>query len=266
MFNGSLSPDLNRHLAGHRLEMRFGRVTIGLNETVVYAGKNMDPIYFFPLSSFYANQFNERGNDDNVLWSGDIKVSFLNALTLYTSGLVDDFQFERDGNYPDKYGFEAGGRLALSNPLPTTWRVRYQRVNMYTYTHQDTLTYYLSGEADPELDVLLGGRPGPDADTWRIEGQFYPFSTVVLTAGFFSERLGEGNDLRSYEPGDPVDPPFPSGVVQKTLGWDLRARWELPRNSWVEGFYSRAKVSNYMHQSGQDETTDSFRVVVRYDF
>jgi hypothetical protein len=266
MFHGTLSPELRRNIAGHRLEMLFGRVTIGLNETVVYAGKDWDPIYFFPLSSFYANQYNERGNDDNILWSGDVKVSFLDALTLYTGGLVDDFQFERDGNHPDKYAIEFGGRLALSNPVATTWRFRYQRVDIYTYTHHDTLAYYLSGEADPELDGLLGGQPGPDADTWRIEGEFYPYPTVVLTAGVFSQRLGEGNDLRPYEPGDPIDPPFPSGVVQKTLGWDLKARWELPRNSWIEGYYSSASLSNLSHQSGRDETTDAFRLVVRVDF
>lgn len=266
MFHGKLSPELRRNIAGHRLEMRFGRVTIGLNETVVYAGKDWDPIYFFPFSSFYANQYNERGNDDNVLWSGDIKVSFLNALTLYTGGLVDDFQFERDGSYPDKYAFEVGGRLALSAPVTTTWRLRYQRVDIYTYTHGDTATFYLSGEADPELDVLLGGQPGPDADTWRLEGEFYPRPTVILTGGVFFRRLGEGNDLRRYEPGDPVDPPFPSGEVERTVGWDLTARWELPRNSWVEGFYSRASVSNLQHQPGRDETTDAFHFVVRYDF
>jgi hypothetical protein len=266
MFHGTLSPELQRRMAGHRLEMRFGRVIIGLNETVVYAGRDWDPIYFFPLSSFYANQFNERDNDDNILWSGDIKVSFLDALTLYTGGLVDDFQFERDGNNPDKYAFEIGGRLALSTPIATTWRVRYQWVDIYTYTHVDTLTYYLSGEADADLDVLLGGEPGPDADTWRVEGQFYPYPTVVVTGGVFSQRLGEGNDLRPFVAGEPVDPPFPSGVVQETLGWDLRVRWELPRNSWIEGFYSWAKFTNLANDSGRDETTDAFRVVARIDF
>jgi len=180
MFHGTLSPELQRHIAGHRVEMRFGRVTIGLNETAVYAGREWDPIYFFPLASFYANQFNERGNDDNILWSGDIKVSFLDALTLYTGGLIDDFQFERDGSNPDKYALEVGGRLAVSEPVASTWRFRYQWVDIYTYTHLDTLTYYLSGEAERDLDELVGGAPGPDADTWRIEGEFYPHPTVIV--------------------------------------------------------------------------------------
>jgi hypothetical protein len=266
MFHGTLSPSLQRHVAGHRLEMRFARVTIGLNETVVYAGREWDPIYFFPLASFYANQFNERDNDDNILWSTDVKVSLLDALTVFGSGLIDDFQFERDGNYPDKYGFEIGARLALSTPVATTWRARYQRVNIYTYTHSDTLTYYLSGEADPEIDELLGGDPGPDADTWRVEGTFYPHPTVIASAALFSERLGEGNDMRPYQAGEPVHPTFPSGVVQSTLGWGVSVRWELPRNSWIEGDFSRAKISDIAHVRGQDRTTNAFRVVARVDF
>jgi hypothetical protein len=266
MFHGTLSPELERNIAGHRLEMRFGRVTMGLSETVVYAGRSWDPIYLFPLSSFYANQFNERNNNDNILWEGDIKASLLDALTFYTSGLIDDYQFERDGNNPDKYAVEVGGRLALSRPVATTWRARYQRVDIYTYTHFDTLTYYLSGEADPEVDVLLGGRPGPDADTWRVEGEFYPYPTVIAAGAVFGTRLGEGNDLRRFVPGEPTDPPFPSGVVERTLGWALKVRWELPRNSWIEAYYSRAKISNLSHQADRDKTTDAFRVVARVDF
>ncbi len=266
MFNGTLDPVLRRHFAGHRLEMLFGRVTIGLNETVVYAGKDWDPIYFFPLSSFYANQFNERDNDDNIFWSGDVKVSFLDALTLYGSGLIDDYQFEGDGEYPDKWAVEVGGRFALSTPVATTWRARYQRVSIYTYTHHDSMTYYLAGSADPETTPLLGGQPGPDADWWRVEGEFYPHPVVIVTAAVFSDRLGEGNDLRPYEPGEPIDPPFPSGVIQRTLGWSVNVRWELPRNSWLEGFYGRAKVSNITHDPDYNETTDSFRVVARIDF
>jgi hypothetical protein len=267
MYNAQLSPASRRHMAAHRLEMLFSGVVIGLSETVIYAGRDWDPVYAFPLSVFYANQFNERGNDDNVYWSADVKVNFLDAVTLYADFLVDDLQFERDGESSDKYALDVGGRLALSFPVATTWLAKYQMVDIYTYTHMDSLTYYVSGEGDvDDGDVLLGGVPGPDSDHWRVEGAFYPRADLVLTLGLFSERRGEGNDLRPFQPGDPVNPKFPSGVVQRTRGWLVRARWELPRNSWIEGSYSRAHVSNLSHVPDLDETTDAFRVVVRVDF
>jgi hypothetical protein len=267
IFNAQLDPYTKRYLAGHRLEMLFSRVRIGLNETVLYAGRDWDPIYAFPLASFYANQFNERTNQDNVMWSIDTKVSVLDALTLYGNLLIDDFQFERDGENPDKLGFDIGGRLALATPVATTWRARYRFVDIYTYSHYDSTTDYVSGSGDRDAgNPLLGGQPGPDADTWRIEGEFYPRGDVVLSGVLFSERIGEGNDLQAYEPGDPIDPPFPSGVVQRSRGWTVRVRWEAPRNSWVEGSYSRARITNIAHDPDDDQTTNAFSVVVRYDF
>jgi hypothetical protein len=267
MFNSQLSPVSRRRMAGHRLEMRFARVTIGLNETVVYARKDWDPIYFFPLASFYANQYAERDNDDNIYWSADLKVSFLNALTLYGSFLVDDFQFERDGENPDKYAFDIGGRLALSTPVATTWRAQYRWVDIYTYSHFDSLGVYVSGEGELENgDRMLGGQPGADSESWRVEGAFYPHETVIATGAVFSNRLGEGNDLRAHEDGAPVDPPHPSGVVQRTRGVSLKLRWELKSNSWVEGYYAWARIANVGHVKDDNEDTNAFRLVIRWDF
>jgi hypothetical protein len=267
IFNAQLWPYTQRYMAGHRLEMQFSRVTIGLDETIVYAGRDWDWLYMFPLSSFYANQFNERTNNDNIFWSADVKVSFLDHLTLYGSLLIDDFQFERDGENPDKLGFDIGGRMTFSSPIATTWRANYRFVDIYTYAHYDSTTDYVSGAGElEEGDVLLGGEPGPDADSWRIEGSFYPRAEVIVTAAVFSERLGECNDLCSFQPGDPVDPKFPSGAVQRTRGWAMKLRWELPRNSWIEGWYRRARITNIAHDADHDETTDAFGVVVRLDF
>jgi hypothetical protein len=72
--------------------------------------------------------------------------------------------------------------------------------------------------------------------------------------------------MRAYQEGNPINPDLPSGVVQRSLGWGLKLRWELPRDSWVEAGYSRAKISNIGHVSGQDETADAFRLAVRIDF
>ena len=123
----------------------------GLNESVVYSGRPLDPIYFFPFSSFYANQFNERSNEDNVMWSVDTKVNFKRKVTLYGSLLIDDAQFEGDGENPNKFAFDIGGRFALSTPFAATVHTRYRFVDIYTYTHEDSSSVYVSGEG--ELDA-----------------------------------------------------------------------------------------------------------------
>lgn len=266
-FYAQLSPYSSRYLAGHRVEVRFGRTVIGVNETVLFGGKAFDPVYAFPLSSFYANQFNERG-DDNVMWSFDVKTSLANALTLYGGVLIDDFQFERDGKNPDKIAIDLGGRLALAFPVPATIRARYRYVDIFTYTHRNPVTAYVSGEGSIDSgDEFLGAELGPDADQARLECEFYPQKTIVVTAAVFAERRGEGNTRfrAHFRPENPY-PTFPSGVVQKSLGGGIELVWELARNSRVSAHYSGVTVRNQGHVDGLDGDADAFRLAVSWDF
>lgn len=268
-FSGSISPYLERHFAGHRLEIPFWKMVIGLNETVVYHGRGTDLVYFFPLSSFYSNQFNERSNDDNIFWSIDAKIVNVFGATLYTSFLIDDAQFERGDEDPpglDKFGIDVGGRYAIGGPLPMGIRARFRAVDIYTYTHFDSLSAYLSNNADPREDFRLGGFPGPDADGWRVDLEVFPRANLITRAIVRGERRGEGNDMRAWQPGDPTNPPFPSGVVERTRTYGLSARWEFDRNQWIQAGYGYWQRFNVDHQSDVDESGHSFEVEVRYEF
>jgi len=266
-FNGLLSVDSERRFAAHRLELDFKKFVIGLNESVIYSGRGLDPVYFLPFSIFYANQFNERNNDDNILWSIDGKWNALRGLTVYGSFLIDDAQFERDGENPDKFAFDIGGRYAMSAPFGMTVSGRYRRVDIYTYTHKETASVYVSGEGIiDEGDVMLGGAPGPDMDQWRLSLAVYPRANIIVRGVALGEGRGEGNDLRPYQPGDPTDPPFPSGVVQRTRAYGLGARWEFDRNMWIDGRWAYTDVHNIGNVSGADDDSHSFRLEVRFEF
>ena len=267
VFHGQLSPTAQRYFAGHRLEMRFGRTVIGINETVVYAGQDVDPIYLVPLGSFYGNQFNAKDNADNILWALDAKTTLFNRATIYGSFLIDDAQFERDGINPDKLAFDAGGRIAISNPFEMTLRAKFRMVDIFTYTHKDSLTSYVSGEGIPDQgDVLLGGDPGPDSDSWRIEAEVYPRPNVVTKGFVYSERRGTGNDLRRHiPPADPA-PPFPLPPIQRTRGIGIEVKWEFNRNIWFSGAASRAWIYNAGYIRGADDTLDAFRVLIHWEF
>jgi hypothetical protein len=264
-FNAILSPESRRYLAGHRLEARFGWAVLGVSETVVYADREFDPIYMLPLASFYGNQFNERG-DDNVLWSVDAKVSVVRGLLVYGSLLIDDFQYERGDGAPDKLGFDLGWQLALSQPIALTVSVNYRYIDIYTYTHRDSTTGHVTGSGLlDEGERLIGGNPGPDSDGWTAELSVYPRPDLTLSFNLFHQRVGEGNDFRRWVRPMSSFPPFPSGVVERTLKLGLLARWELPRGSGIQAEVSRTFVNNRNHYSGQDEDGTAFRLAVSWD-
>jgi hypothetical protein len=266
MFHARLSPLSQRWLAGHRLEIRWGKTVIGINETALYAGKGMESIYSFPLSSFYGNQFNERSNDDNITWAFDVKTGLFDRLTLYGSLLVDDFQYEREGD-PDKLAFDAGARLALERPVAATLRARYRYVDIFTYSHFDSLTRYISGEADPAAgDVILGGTPGPDSDAWRVEAEVYPRRNLVMKVAGFGERRGAGNDFRSHTPGTDSNPEFPLPIVEKRLGFSTSLTWEFDRNRYAVGEFGYESIDNAGHVEGADDDGASFRLAIHWEF
>ena len=98
-------------MAGHRLEIRLpARIYAGISETVLYTGRDLDWAYLVPFGAFYANQYNEK-EDDNILWSADLRVPVTRGLVLSGELLMDDFQYESDPPSPGQARLDsAGGR------------------------------------------------------------------------------------------------------------------------------------------------------------
>jgi hypothetical protein len=265
VFHALLSAEFRRYLAGHRIEARFGKLHLGISETVVYADREFDPIYALPLASFYANQFGERG-DDNVLWSVETKYAPVNGVLLYGSFLIDDFQFERAAGAPDKLAFDVGAKFGLLQPAPITVRMRYRYVDIYTYTHRDSMNAHLTGTGSVEQgDPLIGGTPGPDSDEWSADVSTFPRRDLTVTFHFLLRRLGEGNDFRNWIMPMESFPPFPSGTVERTMDLGVSVLWELGGNSNVSLGYNRAFVDNQTHLSGQNGNSYAFRLAVCWD-
>jgi hypothetical protein len=255
--NATLSAQADRRFAAHRLEMRFGPAVLGLSEAVIYTGRGFDPIYLLPLSSFYSNQFNEQGeHNDNITWEFDLKSEVTDGLLLYGSFLIDDYQFE-DDPFPDKLAFDIGGRVALVDPLPATLRFQYRYVDIYTYTHEDSANYWVTGEMDLSLDNPLGAPQGPDSDRMYLDMAVYPIPSLTTLLSLSFERRGEGNDWRQFEEGDDPNPKFPSGVVEKTYGFGLGLEWELRGNSSIGASVIQGRVENINHQPDVDDWTTS---------
>jgi len=259
------SEDPRRTVSAHRLEFDASDFTFGLSETVLYTGRGIDPLYALPLSAFYANQFSERG-DDNVIWSVDAKYRARDGVLLFGSLLIDDFQFERDEGAPDKLGFDVGARVAATGPLPFAVAATYRYVDIYTYTHRDSLMYYVTGSGDPLWgDPPLGAVEGPDADALELRADCYPWPSVTASAFVASRRTGEGNDYRIHEQGIDPSPPFPSGVVERTTIFGAGALWEFGGGSSLGVDVSHALVRNRKHIRGDDDESTFVRAFVTWD-
>jgi hypothetical protein len=265
-FYANLSAEASRSLSAHRLEVDMRRVVFGVSEAVLYVERGFDPAYSLPLSSFYANQFNER-SDDNILWSFDLKYRLGRAGVVYGSFLIDDFQFERDNQNPDKIAFDVGARTAFVRPLPLTVRLRYRFVDIYTYSHLDSGKAFVTGAGDaPGGDPLLGAGQGPDSDRLQVSAEVYPRPDVASTLSFFYQRRGEGNDFRRFEPGFDASPPFPLGVVEKTYSFGYRVLWELAAGSVLGVDVRHDYVRNSDHVRGANGWRTAVRGHVTWDF
>jgi hypothetical protein len=154
-----------------------------------------------------------------------------------------------------------------ARPLGLALRGQYRWADVYTYSHLDSLSRYVSGAGEIDGgDVLLGGMPGPDADAWFLDAEVYPRASFKLSAGVFARRVGEGNDVRAFDLGvDDPEPPFPSGVVEETLGFRFGARWELQGNRWIAARYEHVSADNRGHVAGDDDDGDAFQLEIRWD-
>ncbi|MCK4538109.1 MAG: hypothetical protein KAV42_04865 [Candidatus Krumholzibacteria bacterium] len=231
----SLDSESERHLAGHRLEIAFPRsIRLGISETVVYSGRSFDYSYMLPAGSFYANQYNEK-SDDNILWGLDWKIPLGKGTIIYGELLIDDFQYEGRGEAPDRLGFN----MTIEKMIDTGDReieflVAYTYIDIFTYAHRDSLeTAYVAGRGIIGQDLLLGSTLGPDSDRWSFQMAVPVTSRVMVSLGADITRRGEGNDLREWDIEEDPDPDFPSGEVVTEKMFHLAGYLDLGRGSRV---------------------------------
>ncbi len=281
MFQASLDPDgMRRHLAGHRLTVALPRgAFVGISETVLYAGRDFDYIYLAPLSIFYAQQFNERSNDDNILWAMDWKVPLRRGLLFYGEFLIDDFQYERGENAgPDRIGISAaidafftvwGRDLELSGG--------YTAISKYTYAHGDYYdhhaTDYVAGVGNSFAwgSPLLGSPLGPDAERGFVRATVGASARASIVLEVARARYGGGSmAVNGYLVDIPDnalgDYPFPSAPVLVVNDLSASLRYDLDHGTYVSAGacmrFREPKGDGLAKALGEDETVGWLEVVL----
>jgi len=261
-----LDPEFPRRLAGHRLTIRLPRgIRIGIGETVLYTGSDLDFAYLLPFGSYYANQYNE-ADDDNILWGLDWRLPVTRGLMLYGELLVDDFQYESDPPAPDRIGLNMTAEAFLTiGGREFELLLGYTYIDVYTYAHKDTLlTRYVTGDGDTETNRIIGSPLGPDADRWNasVSTPLHP-RLLVAAKGSYTRR-GEGSDLREWIRGTDPHLPFPSGDVTDETQLSLEADLDLDRGSCIRAGGGWCSVE--CPERGVDDDAWFFHIELVLDF
>lgn len=253
-----LSEDDALFLAGHRGVFAGDWGSVGLAEVVVYSATRPDPVYVNPLAPYYLLQHNERAND-NVLWLMDFTCRALPGLDLYGEFLVDDLQYERTTDNPDKYGATVGGVwCSVAGDIDFELTAEYTNVRKWTYTHiRNEHRFAHDG-------VPLGFDLGSDADRLTLELVTHPAMKWSLGLTYARSRKGAGNLVDAFEEGENHEPEFPSGVVETSDRVSAELGYQsLERLSAGLGV-AFTTVTNAGHVCGADDDDWEFWAGVRF--
>ncbi|MDQ7799482.1 MAG: capsule assembly Wzi family protein [Candidatus Edwardsbacteria bacterium] len=222
-FFGILSTDQKRYISGHRLGIKLPwNIGWGFSEAVVYQANQIDPAYMNPLLPYYANQWNQR-DDDNVLWSADIRWTPGRGFSTYGELLMDDVQYEQDPPAPQKLGFLLGGHWADPAGLTDSdLRVEWAGNQKWVYTHRRYANRYVGADTVH----ILGHWVGTDADALDmvLEHRFHP--RLNAGVGYQMERHGEGRIDRGYLEADDPGTSFLSGAFSRMDKGEIIFQWE----------------------------------------
>lgn len=248
---------IERYLSGHRIDIRVTpTLQIGLSETIVYGGPDRDFElgYVNPLNFFYSHQWNV-GENDNPIWCLDACWWPVPRVQVYGQFLVDDYQFEHEGEKdeePPEIGFllgvHSGEPLGLEG---VSVSAEYARVNPWTYNQPLPWNRYTHGGA------LLGHPLGPDADAFYVRVDKWFRKDISARLDYRFMRHGE-TSVESDWP-VPIAGPwgeasfpegFPLGVAAKSHRLGLTAGFYPMLHLDVEGFAYVESVSDYANQAG----------------
>jgi len=245
-------------LAAHRLVVRGGWGSVGIGEAVVYNSTTPDPVYVNPLMPYYLSQHNEREND-NVLWLVDGVFNVRPGLIAYGEFLIDDLQYERSTEHPDKYGATVGGAwYGAVRGLDAELTAEYTNVRNWTYTHTQTEHRFAHDGLPIGFDL------GPDADRFRTEFVLHPAIKWSVAATYEHARKGEGRLTDPFVAGDNPEPTFPSGAVETGNKFSAELGYQGLEGLSAGLGAAFESVTNVGNALGQDDDKWEFWVGVEF--
>ena len=240
----------SRFLSVHRLGLNLrGFLKIGFSESILSAD-SLEPSYINFLLPFYLAQWSSY-RDDNIMWSIDLQIHLFNSM-LYAEFLIDDYMYEDDPN-PDKLAYQVGLKSLIVKSLIA--HVNYTFVDKWVYTQRQPQNVY------EQRGRCLGYPLGNDVDELSFAVKYVNAYGIYPSLSLAYTRKGEGSIFLPYdEEGGPLNPPFPSGVVEKTLEIKLGIDYKFRRNFHLGAEIGQMLRDNVDHITGNDTEDTVFGV------
>ncbi len=214
----SAGATVHRYFAAHRLDLRLSRrLTVGLWETVVIAGKDreFESIFRNPFSlSLLANTygFGEKGN---VMVGADVTWRALGATTVRAELAVDDLNY-KEREDPDRAPDRLALALGASGPLGErlSWSAHYALATSTAFRAADPFESF--------VDAGTGlGRSATDYDRFAVRVGVPVGGEWLLQPEASLLRQGEGRLA------DPFPPPGERGSTPQLFTGTMERTWAL---------------------------------------
>jgi hypothetical protein len=255
-FTASVESDSAVYLTAHRIDLRpAANLRLGFSESILFSSDGLELAYMNPFIPWYPVQWNER-DDDNAFLSLDAAWRPFQGLETYGELLIDDIQYENDGDRPNKLGWTAG----LTGSIPSAGLgavLEYTRIDRYVYSQRRPCNYYLHHGA------VIGSDLGPDADRVTLSlGDSAPWPLAAVATVDYT-RHGEGTVQEGWPDSAQTGGTFPSGIVEYSTGAGLLLSWYpldwleaqgSVRNEWVRN-------RDHVHGSSSSDLTSGLEFI-----
>lgn len=246
----------SKYLASHRLEWQPSpKFSFAVNEAVIYGDRPAEPGYLLPylplrwMEHYY-------GDQDNATMSFDFKYRPLKKVTCYGELFVDDETFTKSFTefYGNKWAVLGGIYLAdVAGVDNLNLRAEASRIEAYVYTHKYHINRYMS------INNFLGGKYGPDSESYEFKIDYRPLPDLYLQAGYEHANVGEPLLHKEDEPEYSVDVKhFLNGTVEKYRLYTFSANYYYSHKLQLNCYYSHQDILNYAHESNASYVNNTF--------
>lgn len=194
-----------KRFTAHRLEIDLHeRLTIGLNEAIMYGGR-WDLAYLNPVM-FLRGAEHTNGDHDNAAMGADFRLLLRRGYSLYGELFIDDLMTKRLGT--DWYGNKLAWQYGLYAVEPFRLggfdaRVEYTRIQPWVYTHKYPINVY------DHYGSTLGYWTGPNSD--EISAELRKRFSRRFSVSILSYRIRHGANPSGSNIGGDIHDGFDEG-------------------------------------------------------
>lgn len=242
---------IQRYQVAHRLGVQVTPMLhLALWQTAIIAGvdQNLTAKWITPVGVMFLGNTLSSGDEAQLMFGGDGKVTFGNGVSLEGQVAIDDFRWFAQGDTADRpnrwaFTFSAMGPLGATG----SWRAFYTQVSTYAFR-----TF------EPEQDYInvgVGlGRQFVDGDQVTLTTAWPVRTNWVITPEVSFLRQGEAEITDPFPPDLSGLDGFLSGVVAETARLAVGMRGQRGHLR-VQGSLGVNQTWNAEHVEGNTETT-----------